>query len=426
MPQMTFCSKTRRLFVMCLLADASRPTQALQAEQDPCRLVSEYKNAILKVTISGHNGCGHTVEQRFTGTAFLVSKSFALTAWHVVHNFKDAAPDSKEACPSPEIHVEEIYVGTKSKDLVRASVVSTEAEGRRFDFAILSLKAKDDWGSMELGASSHLKEAHPVCTAGFPDVMQPPQLVYSSGEISTTPSPTDKHFDWGLNYKSAPGQSGSPVMSGVTGLVVAMNLGKKNDRSDLMAALPLHHVRELVAARCKINIPMNELPDIVEFRTTDYRIGTDNPSADQITDRLVKLREFKISKRLVTNDEYKLVFKNHRPKNADPVVGVSWADANRYCQQKSDTNYLYTLPTEEEWEAAAAKGRIEMGNLKDRVLGEWTSDDYKPYDTSPRIAAKVVRGLGQDRINDRQMAPEDAKFDYVGFRVVVRTKPVTQ
>ena len=79
-----------------------------------------------------------------------------------------------------------------------------------------------------------------------------------------------------------------------------------------------------------------------------------------------------------------------------PVVGVSWHDAVRYCQRLSEINALeYRLPTEAEWERAA------RGGLPDCAY-PWGDDPPAtlfqslklPLDGPPIVGSGPVNGYG--------------------------------
>lgn len=78
---------------------------------------------------------------------------------------------------------------------------------------------------------------------------------------------------------------------------------------------------------------------------------------------------FAIARRRVTNEEFARFRGEHPGRDAQPVRGVSWADAVSYCRWlTANTGRIYRLPDEREWEKAARSGVIEdAGEL------EWTN-----------------------------------------------------
>jgi formylglycine-generating enzyme required for sulfatase activity len=121
------------------------------------------------------------------------------------------------------------------------------------------------------------------------------------------------------------------------------------------------------------------------------------------TGKTVTIKPFKMSIYPVTNREYEEFDPSHRSmrneysdKDDQPIVNVSWEEADRYCKwlsEQMDENYR--LPTEEEWEFAAGgigkrtypwgneKPTIERANFIDSRIMKTTSVDSYPSGITP-------------------------------------------
>ncbi len=162
--------------------------------------------------------------------------------------------------------------------------------------------------------------------------------------------------------------------------------------------------------------------------------------------------EFQVSKQLVTSAQYAEFVRlaKHRPPSNwngptppsdllnKPVTMVSWEDCQDYCSWLTvQTNRLYRLPTEFEWEYIARDGG-HFG-ASDVLTGyrEWTGSTVAPYpgakwDTSilgDSASARVIRGetldpdgKQVDQLTYRSLqVPSFAQSDKLGFRVVCET-----
>ena len=148
----------------------------------------------------------------------------------------------------------------------------------------------------------------------------------------------------------------------------------------------------------------------------------DHIPAEETPQHEVTLPEYRLGKYPVTNSQYAEFIKRkprqEAPKKAGwflheppankldhPVVGVSWHDALAYCAWLSgESERTYRLPTEAEWEKAAAwtdseKSRYPWGNdfdeaksnTKESGLGDTTAvGTYSPHGDSPYGCADMA------------------------------------
>jgi len=125
-------------------------------------------------------------------------------------------------------------------------------------------------------------------------------------------------------------------------------------------------------------------PELCTVPSGSFIMGVDTPSTPEYErQHIVDLPTYAISRYPITNALYAtFIKKTNHPRPSDwrggriparkeyfPVVYVSWHDAQAYCQWLSgQTNKLYRLPTEAEWEKAA-RG-------KDGLLYPW-GDEWR-------------------------------------------------
>jgi len=153
----------------------------------------------------------------------------------------------------------------------------------------------------------------------------------------------------------------------------------------------------------------------------------------------VRLNAYHISKKLITQSQYKAVMGTNPSKGVKndtlPVEGVTWPKAVEFCKKLSslmglDSNFV-KLPTEAEWEYTAYPGVIQ----RNADYWEWTNDcwdelfPYVPNNPSgpPNCLEpdfKVRKGFEvANRIEDRYPTDpysQDISGGYISFRVVLK------
>jgi sulfatase modifying factor 1 len=133
----------------------------------------------------------------------------------------------------------------------------------------------------------------------------------------------------------------------------------------------------------------------VRVEGTWFAMGSDQGGDDERPVHRVWVDAFEIGKWQVTNAEYAPFLQSsgnapppfwedpkfHQPEQ--PVVGVSWFDAARYCEWlRGVTGEPIRLPTEAEWECAARGGAVG-------TLYPWGDD---PPESRPDYATRWLTG----------------------------------
>jgi len=117
-------------------------------------------------------------------------------------------------------------------------------------------------------------------------------------------------------------------------------------------------------------------------------------------------------------------------------IGASWFAASEYCRQLSSrlpqsmAGMEIRLPTEEEWELAAACGVIKMGEGPPNVMGgwEWCADPFAPlqFIKADAEAIKMVgsaeRSLRSSADSSRASLPPEFSSPNISFRPVIAEK----
>ena len=155
----------------------------------------------------------------------------------------------------------------------------------------------------------------------------------------------------------------------------------------------------------------------------------------------ITLDAFVISKKLITQGQYKEVMKENPSRGAKndtlPVESVNWFKALEFCKKLSALMGLDSaavkLPTEAEWEYTAISSDIQINE----DYWEWTNDcwdDYFPYTVNnpsgpPNCSSadyRVRKGfLTSNGIEDRYRTDPysiDIGVRDISFRVVIKNK----
>ncbi len=146
-------------------------------------------------------------------------------------------------------------------------------------------------------------------------------------------------------------------------------------------------------------------PLMVKLPGGTFKMGSKNSSTyyDERPQHKVTLQSFSISQYEVTFEEYdwfatatgrRLPEDNGWGRGRQPVINVSWKDAMNYTQWLSEqTRYNYRLPSEREWEYAAAAGsgkaywwgyKLEKNKANCSVCGsQWDGKQTAPVGSFP-------------------------------------------
>lgn len=217
--------------------------------------------------------------------------------------------------------------------------------------------------------------------------------------------------------------------------------------------------------RVEITLLQNIHPDLVRVPAGEFVMGNDSLAKDTKPAHPVTLSEFEIARNEVSNRLYKQFVSatNHPAPNSqlsgwqggnypaarvdEPVVGISWEDANAFCHWLTQqTGARYRLPTEAEWEKAARVVGASYQSVG--LVYEWCQDWYDPeyykrrekinppgpaqppkLKKSKEAPQRVLRGGVASRTGGRLSPfersayfPAQGRAD-IGFRVVREVRP---
>ena len=126
-------------------------------------------------------------------------------------------------------------------------------------------------------------------------------------------------------------------------------------------------------------------------------------SDDERPQHRVTLQEFLIGKYAVTNSQWEAVMKTKGSANCDPkfqgadqpVVGISWHDAKKFCEELSQrVKRNVRLASEAEWEYAAKGGNQSRGFI---YSGSNDLNDVGWYGSN---SGSVTHTVGQKTANE--------------------------
>lgn len=127
-----------------------------------------------------------------------------------------------------------------------------------------------------------------------------------------------------------------------------------------------------------------DFPALVPIPAGCFLMGCDTGQDNEKPVHRVWIDEFLLAACQVTNAEYDRFLRDTQTQPPpfwsdpafshpeQPVVGVSWHAAVRYCEWLSQrTGRTFRLPTEAEWERAARGGNIRGDNIEESALFPW-------------------------------------------------------
>jgi len=145
------------------------------------------------------------------------------------------------------------------------------------------------------------------------------------------------------------------------------------------------------------------IPEMVSIPAGSFKMGSDEGEADELPIHKINVDAFELGRFEVTNAQWKAYCdaqKKDYPINAkigndyfldkpnNPVVNVSWEEAQDYCRWLTTiTGHTYRLPTEAEWEYAAQGSKIgcysdiqPKRNPGTAVVGSYSPNSFGLYD----------------------------------------------
>ncbi len=153
-------------------------------------------------------------------------------------------------------------------------------------------------------------------------------------------------------------------------------------------------------------------PALVVIPAGWFLMGFDSGQDNEKPVHRVCIDEFLLAPCQVTNAEYARFAKSagsapppfwsdaHLNRPDQPVVGVSWYEAIRYCEWLSGpTGKLFRLPTEAEWERAARGGResalFPWGDTSPQLLPDYAARCAAYWNTGPEpVGRAMANGFG--------------------------------